>query len=182
MMAYWSTKHWFLIEDPSERMNFCLQWNADVVAKAGLWSRWTIVQSVEFVYNLQALHPSLSLMDGGFCGGIEQRALTQARGMALEEPPTSLTKIKETYIDSPIISGGGGVSKDMSGKRGLEYSAGVSEPYLTGFQKGLMATAEVRGEWECRSLSSYIAAGSVTLKAGRLKGLMGAKAMPCGVI
>lgn len=125
MMAYWSTKHWFLIEDLSERMNFCLQWNADVVAKAGLWSGWTIVQSVEFVYNLQALHPSLSLMDGGFCGGIEQRALTQARGMALEEPPTSLTKIKETYIDSPIISGGGGVSKDMSGKRGLEYSAGV---------------------------------------------------------
>lgn len=85
-------------------------------------------------------------MDGGFCGGIEQRALTQARGMALEEPPTSLTKIKETYIDSPIISGGEGVSKDMSGKRGLEYSAGVSEAYLTGFQKGLMATAEVRGE------------------------------------
>lgn len=45
-----------------------------------------------------------------------------------------------------------------------------------------MAMAEVRGERDCRSLPSSIAAGSVTLKAGRLKGLMGAKAMPCGVI
>lgn len=48
--------------------------------------------------------------------------------------------------------------------------------------EGVMAIEEVRGELECRSLPSSIAGGSVTLKAGRLKGLMGAKAMPCGVI
>lgn len=123
---------------------------------------------MEFVYNLQVLHPSLSLMDGGFCSGIERRALTQARGMALEEPPTTLRKIKETYFDSPIISWG--IAKRWRGKRGLEYSLEVSEVG----QRGLMAAVEVRGERECRSLPSSIAAGSLTLKADRLKGLMGA--------
>lgn len=57
--------------------------------------------------------------------------------------------------------------------------------YLTGFLRGVMGTEEVReggGGLECRSLPSSIAAGSVMLKAGRLKGLMGTKAMPCGVI
>lgn len=55
--------------------------------------------------------------------------------------------------------------------------------YLTGFQRGVMGTEELRGGGlECRSLPSSIAAGSVMLKAGRLKGLMGTKAMPCGVI
>lgn len=55
---------------------------------------------------------------------------------------------------------------------------------LTGFQRGVMGTEEVweGGGLECRSLPSSIAAGSVMLKAGRLKGLMGTKAMPCGVI
>lgn len=32
----------------------------------------TIVRSVELVYNLQGLHPSQSLMDGGACSKIER--------------------------------------------------------------------------------------------------------------
>lgn len=57
--------------------------------------------------------------------------------MALEEPPpTTLTKIKETYFDFPIISGG--LAKIWRGKRGLEYGTEVSEVGHTspGFRKG----------------------------------------------
>lgn len=54
------------------KFDVCVYGNADVVVNAGLQGGWTIVHSVELVYNLRGLHPSPSLMDGGVCTKIER--------------------------------------------------------------------------------------------------------------
>lgn len=134
---------------------------------------------MELVYNLQDLHPSLSLMDVGVCseseGGVE---------IGSRRPPSSMTIDKESPLQFgvPLVfTAHYQRHRDESRIQGRGLQVGRISRGQQIFERGDGGVGRMM--WSVHtSLPSSIAPGLVMLKAGRLKGLMGARVMLCGVI
>lgn len=81
--------------------NICLKGCVLVCGGMQMWwwmqSGCTIVHCVELVYNLQGLHPSPSLMDGGVCSETE-RGVEIGWRIASWRPPSTSTPDKESPL------------------------------------------------------------------------------------
>lgn len=141
-------------------------------------SGYTIVHNVELVYNLQHL-PSISFTNGWGC---TRRPGRGCRDILYKSSQRNPVQFGELVSGVEGLGVRGGLVWTRQPVIGFEAEQ-ISWDWICG--RGWWENRESRGVHRRsihRSLPSPVAPGLVILKGGRLKGLMEAGVMLCGVI